>query len=193
MSKRWVPSVWIREGFSKLLPELGIHIHYSPLDYPGCCDMKCRIIKNRGLILSLAVIACLQVNKIDLNPEFFHSTDTAYWVSAINQLLEWQSITSNVCVRCQNQGEFPIRTRLWWKTSSQQQREAVGLQGEAGSSAAVSANTPILGESISTGTQECCQTVYPLLAILPAIPHYPLRTGTEARWNILENKTDSPK
>lgn len=63
------------------------------------------------------------------------------------------------------------------------------LQVEAGSSAAVSANTPILGETISSGTQECCQAVYPLPAILPTIPHYPLRTGTEARWNILENKT----
>jgi len=58
--------------------DLGIHIHDSPLAYPGFGDMRFRIIKNPGLILSLAAIACLEVDKTVLNPEFFQSTDTTY-------------------------------------------------------------------------------------------------------------------
>lgn len=94
--------------------------------------MRFRIIKNPGLILSLAVIACLEVDKTVLNPEFLQSTDTAYWISTIYQLLEWQSITSNVYPHCQNWGEFPIRNRLWSKARSQRQREAVSLRGVEG-------------------------------------------------------------
>lgn len=146
--------------------------------------MKFRIIKNHGLILSLAVIACLAVNKIDLNLELFQSTDTAYWISAINLLLDWQSVTSNVYPHCQNWGEFPIRKHLWSKAWGQQQREAVSLQREEGSHAVV--KQQILptrsswGRVLAVGTQECCQAVYSLPPILPT-PHHPPRTGREAR------------
>lgn len=116
---------------------LDSHIHYSSLDYPGFCNMKFRIIKNPELILSLAVIAYLAVDKIGLNPELFQSTDTAYCISAVNQLLEWQSVTSNVCPYCQNWGEFLIRKHLWSKASGQQQREAASLQREEASHAVV--------------------------------------------------------
>lgn len=153
--------------------------------------MKFRIIQNPGLILSLAVIACLDVDKIDLNPEFFQSRHTTYWISAINQLLEWQSITSDVYPHCQNWGEFPIRSHLWSNASSQQQREAGSLKGEERSHVVVKQQflpTLILGKNISRGTQECCQAVYPLPAMLPTTARYPLRRGREARWNILEKK-----
>lgn len=99
--------------------------------------MKFRIIKNPGWFLSLALMTCLEVNKIDLDPEFFQSTDPAYRISAINQLLEWQSITSNVYSHCQNWGGFPIRKHLWSEAWSQQQREAVSLQRGEGSHAVV--------------------------------------------------------
>lgn len=162
---------------------LDSHIHYSSLDYPGFCNMKFRIIKNPELILSLAVIAYLAVDKIGLNPELFQSTDTAYCISAVNQLLEWQSVTSNVCPYCQNWGEFLIRKHLWSKASGQQQREAASLQREEASHAVVKHQflpTLILGKSISSGTQEYCWAVYPLPAILPITPYYPSRRGREA-------------
>lgn len=155
--------------------------------------MRFRIIKNPGLILSLAVIACLGVNKTDLNSEFFQSTGTAYWISTINQLLEWQSITSDVYPRCQNWGEFPIRNRLWSKAPSQQQREAVSLQGEEGSHAVVKQQfLPTLssrGRALAVALKSAAKL---FTHCLPPCPPHPLSSEKgqgEARWNILENKT----
>lgn len=76
------------------------------------------------------MIACPEADKTVLNPEFFQSTDTTYWISTINQLLEGQSVTSNVYPHSQNWGEFPVRNHLWSKALSQRQREAVSLRGE---------------------------------------------------------------
>lgn len=182
----------IREGFSKLFPESGICVLSSPLDYPSFCDVKFRIIKNPGLSLSLAVIACLQVDKIELNSEFFQSTDTTYWIAAINQLLEWQSITSNVYPHCQNWGEFPIRKPPWSESSSQQQREAVSLQGEEGTHAVV--KQQFLPTLSSWGRAwavvlERAANCFPTACHSAHHIHHPPRKGREATWKILENKT----
>lgn len=124
-------------------------------------------------MLSLAVIACLEVDKISLNPEFFQSTNTAHWISVINHLLEWQSITSEVYPHCQNWGEFPIRKCLWSKAWSQQEREGVSLRGEEGVtllSRSSLCQHSHLGEEHSQQYSRCCQAVHPLPAILPTGP-----------------------
>lgn len=157
--------------------------------------MKFRIIKKPGPMLSLAVIACLEVDKIGLNPEFFQSTDTAHWISVINHLLEWQSITSEVYPHCQNWGEFPIRKCLWSKAWSQQEREAVIPRGEEGVmllSRSSLCQHSHLGEEHSQQYSRCCQAVHPLPAILPTGPDHLLRRGRHANWDILENKTQNP-
>lgn len=133
--------------------------------------------------------------KADWNPELFQGTDMAHRLPEIHQLLEWQSITSTVYPCCQNWGEFPTRVPLWSKAWGQQQREGRPSPRRGVESrccwAAASANTPILGKSISRATQESCQAASPLPAILST--HYPPRRGQGSKEGYSRKQNRTPK